>query len=323
MTTSDDHAVEVRALTREFGSRRRPDAVVTALRGIDLTVRTGEVHGLLGPNGAGKTTLCKILTTVLLPSSGTARVCGHDIAASPRAVKPLIGIVFGGDRGLYGRITPRQNLGLWGALYGLHGRELRRRTDALLDRVGLSERADDRVDGFSRGMKQRLHLARGLVSDPQVLILDEPTTGMDPLAAYDFRTLVRELRAEGRTVLITTHDMAEAEAVCDRVTLIDQGRVLATDRPEVLARRMSAYERVEAAAVSAAVAEDLRGLPGVSSLDRTPDGRVSVEISAADTTGEVLRRLVASGVTSLATVRPGLAEVYRHLVQDRGMRVTR
>ncbi|MFD1271480.1 ATP-binding cassette domain-containing protein [Streptomyces kaempferi] len=106
MTTSDDHAVEVRALTREFGSRRRPDAVVTALRGIDLTVRTGEVHGLLGPNGAGKTTLCKILTTVLLPSSGTARVCGHDIAASPRAVKPLIGIVFGGDRGLYGRITP-------------------------------------------------------------------------------------------------------------------------------------------------------------------------------------------------------------------------
>ncbi|MFG2422550.1 ABC transporter ATP-binding protein [Streptomyces sp. NPDC048448] len=323
MTTSDDHPVEVGALTREFGSRRRPDAVVTALRGIDLTVRTGEVHGLLGPNGAGKTTLCKILTTVLLPSSGTARVCGHDIAASPRAVKPLIGIVFGGDRGLYGRITPRQNLGLWGALYGLHGRELRRRTDALLDRVGLSERADDRVDGFSRGMKQRLHLARGLVSDPQVLILDEPTTGMDPLAAYDFRTLVRELRAEGRTVLITTHDMAEAEAVCDRVTLIDRGRVLATDRPEVLARRMSAYERVEAAAVSAAVAEDLRGLPGVSSLDRTPDGRVSVEISAADTTGEVLRRLVASGVTSLATVRPGLAEVYRHLVQDRGMRVTR
>ncbi|MET8099620.1 ABC transporter ATP-binding protein [Streptomyces sp. NPDC005236] len=323
MTISDTHAIEVRSLTREFGSRRRPDSLVTALRGIDLTVRPGEVHGLLGPNGAGKTTLCKILTTVLLPSSGSARVCGHDVAATPRAVKPLIGIVFGGDRGLYGRISPRQNLALWGALYGLHGRELRLRTDALLDRVGLSERADDRVDGFSRGMKQRLHLARGLVSDPQVLILDEPTAGMDPLAAYDFRTLVQELRAEGRSVLVTTHDMAEAEAVCDQVTLIDQGQVLATDRPEVLARRMSAYEQVTAAAVPAAVAEDLRGLPGVSSLDRTPDGRITVEISAADTTGEVLRRLVAAGVTSLATVRPGLAEVYRHLVKDRGMRVTR
>ncbi|MEU9341262.1 ABC transporter ATP-binding protein [Streptomyces sp. NPDC048278] len=323
MTAPDLPAIEVRSLTREFGSRRRPDAMVTALRGIDLTVRRGEVRGLLGPNGAGKTTLCKILTTVLLPSSGTGRVCGHDVAAEPRAVKPLIGIVFGGDRGLYGRISPRQNLGLWGALYGLHGRELRRRTDELLDRVGLSERADDRVDGFSRGMKQRLHLARGLVSDPRVLILDEPTTGMDPLAAYDFRKLVGELRAEGRTLLITTHDMAEAEAVCDQVTLIDQGQVLVTDRPEVLARRMSAYERVEAAAVPAAVAEDLRALPGVSSLDRTPDGRITVEISAADTTGEVLRRLVAAGVTSLATVRPGLAEVYRHLVHDRGMRVTR
>ncbi|MER6469722.1 ABC transporter ATP-binding protein [Streptomyces collinus] len=323
MTTSDVPAIEVTALTRVFGSRRRPDAAVTALRGIDLTIGAGEVHGLLGPNGAGKTTLCKIITTVLLPSGGTARVCGHDVAAAPRAVKPLIGIVFGGDRGLYGRITPRQNLALWGALYGLHGRRLASRTDELLERVGLSERADDRVDGFSRGMKQRLHLARGLVSDPRVLVLDEPTTGMDPLAAFDFRTLVQELRAEGRTVLITTHDMAEAEAVCDLVTLIDRGQVLVTDRPEVLARRMSAYERVEAARVPASTAEELRRIPGVSSLDRAPDGSVTVEVSAAGTTGEVLRTLVAAGVTSLATVRPGLAEVYRHLVRDRGMRVGR
>ncbi|MEW1750552.1 ABC transporter ATP-binding protein [Streptomyces angustmyceticus] len=323
MTGTQLYAIEVTELSRVFSSRKRSEAPVSALRGIDLTVRTGEVHGLLGPNGAGKTTLCKILSTVLLPSSGTARVCGHDVAASPRAVKPLIGIVFGGDRGLYGRITPRQNLGLWGALYGLHGRELARRTDELLERFGLSERADDRVDGFSRGMKQRLHLARGLVSDPKVLILDEPTAGMDPLAAYEFRSLVHELRAEGRTVLVTTHDLAEAEAVCDQVTLVDRGAVLATGRPDVLARQMSAYERVEADGVSAAVAEDLRQLAGVRSLDRTADGRISVEISAADTTGKVLGRLLAAGVTSLATVRPGLAEVYRHMVQDRGMQVAR
>jgi len=124
-------------------------------------------------------------------------------------------------------------------------------------------------------------------------------------------------------VLVTTHDLAEAEAVCDQVTLVDRGAVLATGRPDVLARQMSAYERVEADGVSAAVAEDLRQLAGVRSLDRTADGRISVEISAADTTGKVLGRLLAAGVTSLATVRPGLAEVYRHMVQDRGMQVAR
>lgn len=314
-------AIEVRGLTRVFRSRRGSAREITALGGIDLSVQPGEVRGLLGPNGAGKTTLCKILTTVLLPSAGTARVCGHDVTTSTRAVKPLLGIVFGGDRGLYGRITPRQNLQLWGALYGLHGRALRSRVDQLLERVGLTERAGDRVDGFSRGMKQRLHLARGLISDPRVLVLDEPTTGMDPVAAYGFRSLVAELSGERRTVLLTTHDMAEAEAVCDRVTLIDQGTVLVTDRPGALAARLSAYERIEAEDVPGVVVDAIERLPGVSAVERQPASRISVDICGDAATREVLRLLVEAGVTSLATVRPGLAEVYRHLLSDRGMLV--
>lgn len=204
---------------------------MVALDGLDLSVAQGSVHGLLGPNGAGKTTLCKILSTTLLPTAGRASILGHDVAADTQAVRRSIGIVLGGDRGLYGRLTARQNLELWGALYGLYGRNLRTRVAELLEEVGLTDRADDKVNGFSRGMKQRLHLARGLVGDPRVLLLDEPTTGMDPVAANSFRDFVARLKAEGRTVLLTTHDMAQAEAICDEVTLIDRGRVLTSGDP--------------------------------------------------------------------------------------------
>jgi len=208
-------AVDVQDIRRVYTPRKR-DPVV-ALAGVSLTIPLGEVHGLLGPNGAGKTTLVKILSTVLLPTGGRALVCGHDVVKETKAVRPLIGIVFGGERGLYTRLSARKNLEYWGALYRLSGAEIRSRSDALLERVGLTERADQRVEEFSRGMKQRLHLARGLMGDARVLFLDEPTTGMDPLAAREFRALIAELKGEGRTILLTTHDMVEAEAVCDRV----------------------------------------------------------------------------------------------------------
>ncbi|MFJ6940483.1 ABC transporter ATP-binding protein [Streptomyces sp. NPDC101132] len=319
-------AIDVRGLTRSYRPRRGgPREEVTALRGVDLTVEEGEVRGLLGPNGAGKTTLCKILSTVLTPTGGTARVLGHDVAADPRAVKPLVGIVFGGDRGLYGRLGARQNLQLWGALYGLYGSALRHRIAGLLDRVGLADRADERVDGFSRGMKQRLHLARGLISDPRVLLLDEPTTGMDPAAALDFRTLVGELRAERRSILITTHDMAEAEAVCDRVTLMDHGEVIATDRPGALAARLNAHERIEARDVPGEALDAIRLLPDVVGLDLAEDGTLlRVDVLGSAAVSAVLEVLVRAGVTELGTVRPGLAEVYLRLIGGgRGMRVTR
>ena len=218
-------AVEVERLTRLYKGRHgSPD--VRALDGIDLAIEEGAVHGLLGPNGAGKTTLVKVLSTVLLPTSGTARVLGHDVVRETDRVRRLIGIVFGGDRGLYFGLTGRQNLLYWAALYGVPEQQARRRAAELLERVGLEERANARVETYSRGMKQRLHLARGLVADARVLLLDEPTTGMDPIAGRDFRALVVGLRSEGRTILLTTHDMAEAESVCDRVALIDHGRLL-------------------------------------------------------------------------------------------------
>ncbi|PRY41795.1 ABC transporter ATP-binding protein [Umezawaea tangerina] len=316
-------AVETRSLRRTFPARAgRGGGEIVALGGVDLSIPSGSVRGLLGPNGAGKTTLCKILSTVLLPSSGTASVLGHDVRHETLAVKRSIGVVFGGDRGLYGRLTPRQNLQLWGALYDLHGRALSRRVDELLERVGLSGRARDRVDGFSRGMKQRLHLARGLISDPRVLILDEPTSGMDPVAVRDFRGLIGELTAEGRTLLLTTHDMAEAEAVCDEVTLIDNGVLLATDTPARLAARLSTLERVEADGVADDVLAGLSALSGVSKAHRETGGRVVVHTTTPAATSEVLALLVSAGVTALRTVRPSLEEVYLHVIGDRGMLVS-
>jgi ABC-2 type transport system ATP-binding protein len=312
-------AVEIRALVREY---RSGGAAVRALDGIDLDVAVGEVHGLLGPNGAGKTTLCKILSTVLLPTSGTVRLLGRDVTAGSAAVKRDLGIVLGGDRGLYGRLTGRQNVRFWAALYGLRRAELDRRTQDVLDRVGLAARADERVDGYSRGMKQRLHLARGMVSDPPVLILDEPTVGMDPVAAQGFRALVGDLRADGRTILLTTHDMAEAASLCDRVSLLDHGRILTTAPPDEVGALISVQERVDASGVPDSLGTRLRQIPGVVSLDLTA-GVLHAETSTAAATSAVLSLLVSAGVTALSTGRPSLAEAYLAFYGTRGLAVER
>lgn len=313
-------------LRREFGGRRG-QPVVVALQGVDLQIPEGEIHGLLGPNGAGKTTLCKILSTVLLPTSGSATIAGYDVATETAAVRRLIGIVFGGERGLYTRLTARSNLEFWATLYGLRGVVAHRRVDALLERLGLERWADERVETFSRGMKQRLHLARGLVGDPRVLILDEPTTGMDPVAAKDFRNLVTSLREEGRTILVTTHDMAEAEAICDRVTLIDNGAILATERPSTLGTWITRYARVSATGIAeeavSEVTTAVMELDGVAEVRLTAPGALLVDTAADGAAPAVLRLLLDLGVTEVATTRPDLAEVYLRVIGDRGMRIDR
>jgi ABC-2 type transport system ATP-binding protein len=317
-------AVETLALTRVFEPAktfRRKGMEVVALDRVSLSIPEGEIHGLLGPNGAGKTTLVKILSTVLLPTSGEAWVLGHDVARDAKLVRPLIGIVFGGERGLYPRLTARQNLEYWAALYRLPRSQVRTRVDELIERVGLSERADHRVEAFSRGMKQRLHLARGLVGNANVLFLDEPTTGVDPLAAREFRRLVVDLRGEGRTILLATHDMVEAETVCDRVTLIDRGRIVATESPATLTRVISRFQRIHAHGVQDGLLERIRDLPGVRTATRQTDGSVTVELGDERTTGAALQCLVAAGVTSLTTSLPSLEDVYVALLGDRGLRL--
>ena len=310
-------AVETTNLRRVYKGRDRQPEVV-ALDSVSIQIQEGEVRGLLGPNGAGKTTLVKVLSTVLLPTSGSASVLGHDVVRESITVRPLIGIVFGGDRGLYWRLTGRQNLEYWAALYNVPTAVTKERIASLLERVGLTERADYMVETYSRGMKQRLHLARGLVADARVLFLDEPTTGMDPIAARDFRELVRELRSEGRTILLTTHDMAEAESICDRVSLIDRGRIVAEETPRTLGTLVARYERIDFEDGEGLLAEKVRAIPGVASVATTLPGEYRVELDEEEAAQRVLQLLVSSGVTSIRTSRPSLEEVYVHLLGNGG-----
>ncbi len=204
-------AVEVRQVRRTYTSRKgfffQEKVETEALRGVDLQVQPGELFGLLGPNGAGKTTLVKILSTLLLPTSGTAKVLGIDVAEDPRRLRPRIGLVLGGERGLYNRISARENLRYFADLYGVPAATQAGRISKVLDTVGLTEAADRRVEEFSRGMKQKLHLARGILHDPELLFLDEPTIGLDPKSARDMRKLIRDQVANGVTVLLTSHYM--------------------------------------------------------------------------------------------------------------------
>jgi ABC-2 type transport system ATP-binding protein len=305
-------AVETDLLRRVYRERR--GRRIVALDGVSLRVEQGEIHGLLGPNGAGKSTLMKILSTVLLPTSGRARVLGHDVVAEHRAVRPLLGVVFGGDRGLYPRLTARQNLRYWAALYHLPTAAGRVRAQELLREFGLVDRADDKVETYSVGMRQRLHLARGLIAEPRVLLLDEPASGLDPLAARQLRDSVRALARQGRTILLATHDLAEAETVCDRVTMVNHGRIVATEAPKTLARWISRYERLRLEGVDPALRERIRDQPGVAAVENAPDGSTLVSLDSREAAGRVLAFVVDAGVTSVRTELPSLEEVYLKLV---------
>ncbi|MER7420191.1 ABC transporter ATP-binding protein [Micromonospora peucetia] len=304
---------------RTYRARRKAGETV-ALGGVSLTVDDSEILGLLGPNGAGKTTLVKILSTVLLPTSGTARVLGKDVSTEARAVRENVGVVFGGERGLYPRISARQNLAFWAALYRLDRRTARNRCQELLERMGLADRADEPVETFSRGMKQRLHLARGLIHGPRVLFLDEPTTGMDPVAAHDFRALVRELRQEGRTVVLTTHDMAEAEALCDRVTLIDHGRLVLNEPTAHIGRYLDTRESVDFTCDDPALLDEVGRLTFVESVGPRDGGHRALLKEPGDV-ARLLVWLVERGVLSARRSEPTLEDVYLRLIGTRAMSV--
>lgn len=224
--------IEVKGLEKEY--RGRP-----VVKGISFDVQPGEVVGLIGPNGAGKTTTLRMLATTLRPSRGTAIVAGYDIVQEPLQVRAHVGVL-PTDPGLYGRLTAAENLRFYGQLCGLGGAALERRIDELLAWLGLAGAKHQRVDEFSKGMRQKLALARAVIHDPQVLILDEPTVGLDVLASRAVINFIRESRQAGRSVLFSSHYLLEADRVCDRVAIIVGGEICAFGTPQDVCRAVGA-----------------------------------------------------------------------------------
>jgi ABC-2 type transport system ATP-binding protein len=324
-------AIHARGVTRVY--KAKPDPV-TALAGVDLDVEPGEYFGLLGPNGAGKTTLIKILTTLLLPTSGTATVAGFDVVNETAKIRRVINMVAGGEQSGYGLLTLREQLWMFSQFYGLPQRDGWRRVDELIEITGLVEQRDQKVRTLSTGQRQKLNFARGLLNDPWVLFLDEPTLGLDVAAARDLRehTLAWKAAAPGRTLLLTTHYMVEAEQLCDRIAIVDRGRILALGTPEELRRRVQAESifRIELDQMPndggiAAIGE----LPGVLSAvladeDGTGDGdgggsdRVALKVALADDSAltSLVTAVAARGshLVGLAKSEPSLEDVFVELV---------
>ena len=215
-------AITTTNLTKKFGD-------LIAVDGISFSVNSGEVFGFLGPNGAGKTTTIRILTGQLLPTSGQGTVAGFDIQTERDRIKPKIGVIFE-YQNLYERLSARDNLNFMRQLYGVD----RSRVDSVLKLVGLGDRANEKLKKYSNGMKQRLLIARALLHEPEILFMDEPTLGLDPMIAHEIRQLISQLARDGRTIFLTTHYMEEADRLCDRVAIINHGKIIALDTPRQL-----------------------------------------------------------------------------------------
>jgi ABC-2 type transport system ATP-binding protein len=320
-------AIHARGVTRIY--KAKPDPV-TALGGVDLDVEPGEYFGLLGPNGAGKTTLIKILTTLLLPTSGTAKVAGFDVVNETAKIRRVINMVAGGEQSGYGLLTLREQLWMFSQFYGLERREGWRRVDELIEITGLTEQRDQKVRTLSTGQRQKLNFARGLLNDPWVLFLDEPTLGLDVGAARDLRehTLQWKAAAPGRTVLLTTHYMVEAEQLCDRIAIVDRGRILALGTPEELRRRVQAESifRIELDQLPpdgdlgaiAALPGVLSAVPADEEGEGAASDRVALKVALADDSAltTVVTAVAQRGahLVGLAKSEPSLEDVFVELV---------
>lgn len=304
-------------------AKKEPKAMFTAVDGVNLQIEHGEIFGLLGPNGAGKSTTIRMLCTLLEPTSGTAHVNGFDIVKQANEVRRSLGTLLAGERSIYWKLTGRENLEYFAALYHIPSTVARQRVEELIERMELKERANELVEKYSTGMRQRVAIAKALLARPPILLLDEPTLGLDPQAARRLRELIAELKQEGHTILLTTHYMEEADQLSDRIGIIDQGKIIALDTPEGLKKRIDQKEviRLEVSGWQDYIGDKLRALPDVQNLVARRQSEVDLwEVNLqASNSRAVLPKLVenisqnGTRLVNMNIVKPSLEDVFIHL----------
>ena len=307
--------IQIRSLRKQYNP---PDGPL-AVRGVDLEIEEGEVYSLLGPNGAGKTTTISMISGLLTPSGGEAIIAGHNIVTEPEAAKRMIGVV-PQEIALYQRLTARQNLRFFGQLYDLRGKALNTAIDEVLDFIDLKDRADERIETYSGGMKRRLNIGVGLLHKPKIVYMDEPTVGIDPQSRRHILDTVQELKNNyGMTVLYTTHYMEEAQELSDRVGIIDHGEIIAEGSTGQLIQMIGEEDqiqlRVGAQEVPAAVTTQFEQVEGVTAI-RRQDGDLTIRAKRGRKALPALITLASNAgidIASVAVKEPDLEDVFLHL----------
>lgn len=302
--------LEVTDVQKRFGP-------IEALRGVSLEVEAGELFGLLGPNGAGKTTLLSILSCLIDPTSGGARLFGRPLTRKDLTLRPQVGLATQ-DLALYSDLSARENLAFFGRLYGLRGTDLAKRVDEVLDLTALRDRADDRVGTYSGGMKRRLNLGAAVVHRPKILYLDEPTSGVDPQSRHHLFQQVRALNEGGTTIIYTSHYMEEVEALCPRIAILDHGRVIACDTKVNLLRRLDGTLAVRVARDGLRVAERAGRLTGVKvgSADENALTLLATDVSELTVQVVAILRDLGIELTGLEARQPTLEQLFLHLTKE-------
>lgn len=321
--TMTSKAVEAHDLVKRYVTKKRrglfggEKIYIDALRGISFSFNKGSVFGLLGPNGAGKTTTVKILATVLIPDSGDAYIGGYSVTKEPGRVRENLGVVFSVDKGFYGRLTGFENLVYYGMLYGMSRSDASRKATELLELVDLSDSRHRLYEEYSLGMRARLAVAKALIHDPDVVILDEPTIGLDPVSSRKIRDVLLRLARSGRSVMITTHNMWEAEIMCDRVAIIYRGKIAVEGRPEDLKARLNGRRYIEIELLENPRGS-LNGAEVIMSSGNTYIARIEAGADIARSLEEILKQAKEKGlkVASIRIKEPSLEDVFVEVVGD-------
>lgn len=324
-----EKAVEVKDIRKSFITRKKKllrtieKKEFKAVDGISFDIFKGEIFGLLGPNGAGKTTTIKMITGLLRPTSGKITVMGKDVDKKPMEALSNIGTVLAGDRSVYWKLTARENLEYFASLYGCSKKEGKKRAEDIINRLELSDKADVLVEKFSTGMKQKVALGKALIPNAPVVLLDEPTLGLDPQSALNLREIILDIKREGRTVLLTTHYMEEADFLCDRIAIVDGGKVIALDTPENLKKSLNEVKciKIEVNKAEDKLINELKDIPKIEKVksDYVSEKRnytLSIHHTNGDTIIQKIIDIISknkSQILNINVLQPSLEDVFIHL----------